>query len=57
LKWWQIVTCTTKHDKTFVIDTTIKYKIFPLGNNIIIFLHIVAFGFCDYGDPEASENW
>ena len=22
--------------------------------NIIVFLHISAFGFCDYGDPEAS---
>lgn len=40
--------------KTFVIDTIIKYKIVPVGNNIIIFLDIVAFGFCDYGDPEAS---
>ena len=57
MKWWQIVTCYDVEPiiiKTFVIDTTIKYTIVPVGNNIIIFLHIVAFGFCDYGDPEAS---
>ena len=54
MKCWQIVTWRTNHDQDFVIDTIIKYKIVPVGNNIIIFLHIVAFGFCDYGDPEAS---
>ena len=31
-----------------------KIKIKSSKLVLIVFLHIVAFGFCDYGDPEAS---